>query len=577
MHSLFISVHHPQPSTPPSKALSSALLSSPLLPILHLEAAAHGRSTNVHHHPHATGAAGGAGRRQGRPPRLRHGAPARGRRRGRPLRPRAQVPSRAPAGGRGDRPGGGGAVPARVPDRADGAAALLADGPVDALSGLHRRPPAGGRVPRHRLRQHHRLLGAVRALARHGPALLPGVRRQPAAPARPHSLPLRPLPALLLAAALRALAQHVQDPSLPGPGPRDHGARAGVHPLLPPRPLLLLHHPPAPRVPPITGDHAPARRSRGRRCAVPRAGELRAGRASRARRARGGRRGVGVQLRAPRRAARVRRRPARCGAARGGAAHGGVARRVGPASAAGRAELRVGVPGVVVVRGDDPALRPPAGPEAGGGVHGRAYADDGAGVRVPLVAGFRGVHAGGQRAGRQPPGPRARGGARGRGRRGGHGARGHVVRGRGAPRVGAHVHRRRRHPPVDRGRAPDRGALRARQLPADRRLRRAPRQRAADPRRARQPGRLLPGGHARGRAPGVRARRGLRRALDGPPGGAGVLRRAHALRRRLHRLGGAGAAGAGADVMLAGRRGEARGPQVSDGRGRGRQAGEGSR
>uniref|UniRef100_A0A804R1C8 Protein DETOXIFICATION n=1 Tax=Zea mays TaxID=4577 RepID=A0A804R1C8_MAIZE len=223
------------------------------------------------------------------------------------------------------------------------------------------------------------------------------------------------------------------------------------------------------------GDNVASRRSRGRCRAVPRADQLRVGGAAPARRSWGGRRGVRVQLRAPRRASGVRRRPARLGASSGGAAHGGVPRRLGSARAAGSAQLCVGVPGVVVVRGDDPALRPPARPEAGGSIHGRALADDGAGVRVPVIAGFWRLHAGGQRAWREPAWPRACRSARGRGRSRVHGSRGHVVRSWGAPHLGPYVHRRPRHTPADRGRASSCGALRARKLPADRRLRRSPR------------------------------------------------------------------------------------------------------
>nr|CAD1843189.1 unnamed protein product [Ananas comosus var. bracteatus] len=270
----------------------------------------------------------------------------------------------------------------------------------------------------------------------HGAAVLPGVRGEPAQAPGPHPPPLRALPPLLRAAHRPALAPHGQILRLLGQDPdiarlaqsylrfslpdllsfslihpvriylRSQGitapvtaAAAAAAALHVPANLLLVRRlslgapgspppPPPPTWPCSSSSSAPSAATRP------------------------------------------------CSAGPGPGWAGASASPGGGPCAAGGAELRVGVPRVVVVRADDPPLRPPPGPQARRGRHGRAHPDHGARLRLPLLARLRRVHARRQRARRQPPRARARRRRHGRGAGGAHGPRRPGLRRRRAERWG---------------------------------------------------------------------------------------------------------------------------------------------
>ncbi|KAK9947853.1 hypothetical protein M0R45_003453 [Rubus argutus] len=167
------------------------------------------------------------------------------------------------------------------------------------------------------------------------------------------------------------------------------------------RPFHQLSHSSNPHLPSRSGHHPPAHFSISRRSALSFADESLAGhsvpprrrrRRCRFRRVQFVRSFISCSLRLGYRAA-----PAHMDRA-----EPGVLDRLEAANPAGRAELRVRLLGMVVVRDHDRLVWPPCGPHSNRRLDGSAYPDDVVNLRVPILARIRSVDPGRERARGEP-------------------------------------------------------------------------------------------------------------------------------------------------------------------------------
>ncbi|GMN50644.1 hypothetical protein TIFTF001_019792 [Ficus carica] len=400
---------------------------------------------------------------------------------------------------------------------------------IHALPRQARRAAARRRLARHRLRQHHRLLRPLRPRPRHGATLLSGLRRPTAEASLHHPPPVRHLPSPLVPPHFPPLAQRLQNPPLLKPGPHHHPHGPHLLALLPPRPRHQLLPPPNPHLPSRPGHHSPGNSSISRRNPPPPPGHslLRLPAQARRSRSRGGF-FFDESLR-PDFATRIPlvvRVAARAGV---DCAEPGVPEGVEAAAQAGGAELRVGLPGVVVVRDHDLAVRAAGGPEINGGLDGRADPNDVVDLRVPVVARVRGVDAGRERARGQPTREGEALGCRGGDDRILDGPMRDGLRVRDEREVGEDVHGGGGDPTADICRAANPRAVRARELPADGWVWGPQGEREAVHGSQRERERILSSWHARGGWAQLLGRGGLLWALAGPACCSGVLCWAYAV------------------------------------------------